>query len=295
MKATAIIVTYNPDTVSLSGLINCLLPQTQKVIIVDNHSANLPQWQQDIQEKAMLIALDKNYGIAYAQNRGIAAAYDVESNKYIIFFDQDSAIDAGFVPTLEAGYEQELKEDPLLAAVGPALVDKRYGFFYPFTRFNPLGGRKKISAENRTKPFEVSTIIASGMLVHQDIFTRVGLMNESFFIDYVDIEWCLRAKSKGYHIKVIPAVTMQHAIGDAVIKVGRWRLPVHCPMRRYYIIRNAFYLFKLSHIPKMVALRQIIVGLIHQMALICVGDKKSENWSALWAAIRDGMRLKPTQ
>jgi rhamnosyltransferase len=38
----------------------------------------------------------------------------------------------------------------------------------------------------------------------------VGGMNDSLFIDYVDIEWCLRAKNLGYEILGCYRALMNH-------------------------------------------------------------------------------------
>ena len=41
-----------------------------------------------------------------------------------------------------------------------------------------------------------SSIIVN--IINNNIILDVGLMDESLFIDWVDFEWCWRAKSKGY-------------------------------------------------------------------------------------------------
>ena len=67
---TAILVTYNPDFSKLQKCVFSLLQQVEKIIIVKNSSENL-DFDDFSQEKIFQIQLDKNYGIAYAQNRGI--------------------------------------------------------------------------------------------------------------------------------------------------------------------------------------------------------------------------------
>jgi rhamnosyltransferase len=291
IKTIAVIVTYNPTPSSLIQLLATLATQTLRIIIVDNNSANLEAWQEKVStnEKVTLLVLDKNYGIAYAQNKGIQQAISTPQSKYIVFFDQDSMVTINFIRSLQKGYEALSAKNPPIAAVGPICIDKRYNFYYPLIRFNRWGFRRKILTENKLQPCRVSTIISSGMLVHKAILQDIGLMNESFFIDHVDTEWCLRAVSKGYHIYAIPAAKMQHAIGDEFIKVGKWRLSVHSPTRRYYQVRNTFYMFKLGYIPKLIAVREMVFSIIHQCLLIILYRKKREYWRVLWKAIKDGM------
>lgn len=292
MKTAAILVTYNPTIKSLLQLIESLLVQTEKVIIVDNNSSNLQCWQVLLEkyEKVVLLALDRNYGIAYAQNQGIKYA---QGSEYVIYFDQDSTIGVGFIHALELGYEKMAAGSKKIAAVGPVFVDERYGFYYPLIHFNKIGIRSKISPERKSEPFEVSVIISSGMLVHQDVLSKIGLMNEKFFIDYVDTEWCLRAQGKGYAIFAIPSAVMLHTIGDSSIKLWRWRIPVHSPFRRYYRIRNSLYMLKLQHVPKLLAVREVCFAVLHQSILIALCDKRKDNWKVLWRALKDGLLTNP--
>ena len=62
-----------------------------------------------------------------------------------------------------------------------------------------------------------------------------------FFIDFVDFEYCLRARSRGYQIAVVNGCKLEHEIGKArKVQIpgfhGLW--PDHAPWREYYISRN---------------------------------------------------------
>ena len=39
-------------------------------------------------------------------------------------------------------------------------------------------------------------------------------MKESYFIDNIDLEWCFRAKSKGYELIGTDEAVLYHAIGE---------------------------------------------------------------------------------
>jgi len=73
-------------------------------------------------------------------------------------------------------------------------------------------------------------------------------MREDFFIDWVDIEWCMRARSLGLKSYYVPSVVMKHSVGDSVVSVLGRDVHVHNDLRNYYMLRNAIYLFRLKSV-----------------------------------------------
>jgi len=293
-KITAVVITYNPTINSLQKLIDNIRNQNIKLILVDNASSNKNDWIPSLiaNEDLKIIELEDNMGIAFAQNEGILIATEQKSD-YIIFFDQDSSIPDGFVRQLLDGSESAKQRGGKIAAVGAIFVDSRYGFYYPIIKLSPNGRRKKINPSHHKDLFEASLIISSGTLVSSKAIEEIGMMNTSFFIDYVDTEWCLRAINKGYKIYAVPAARMEHAIGDASIKILKWRVPVHSAFRRYYRIRNSFYLWKLPHVPKLLSMREIAFSLIHQFILIAFCRDRIGYLKSLWTGVRDGITTAP--
>ena len=79
----------------------------------------------------------------------------------------------------------------------------------------------------------------------------IGLMDEGLFIDLVDTEWCLRAKSKGFHIMGVGEAIMTHTLGEQRKEVWFLRqrsVPFHRPFRYYYMIRNSLLLYRRNYI-----------------------------------------------
>ena len=79
------------------------------------------------------------------------------------------------------------------------------------------------------------------------VIEAVGGMNEGYFIDHVDTEWCLRARMAGWQIFGVCAARLTHALGDRIIRIwfGRWReVSVHSPLRDYYILRNTVLMLR---------------------------------------------------
>jgi rhamnosyltransferase len=90
---------------------------------------------------------------------------------------------------------------------------------------------------------EVDYLIASGILIRVSVLDKVGLMRSDFFIDYIDIEWGLRAKHFGFDSFGVCAAHMEHQLGDAPIHWFGRKIPMHSPLRHYYHVRNAILMY----------------------------------------------------
>jgi rhamnosyltransferase len=292
-RTCSIIVSYNPEIENLVALTKTLALQDDFVVIVDNNSHNKESILSITKslDRCHSILLDKNTGIAHAQNIGIEFAL-AENYTHIVFFDQDSSIDEYYIRDQLQVFAKLKSQHPKLAALGPAFVDKKHGFHYKIVNIDRYGRRTKIDTQHMQKPFAASLIISSGSLVSADALRDIGPMDERFFIDYVDTEWCLRAHAKGYVIFVNPQIQMLHAIGDNSLKLLKWRVPVHSAFRRYYRIRNAFFLLKMPHVPTLLALREIAFNLVHQLVLILFGHNKMGYVRSLWRGLKDGLNGK---
>ena len=91
-------------------------------------------------------------------------------------------------------------------------------------------------------------MIASGSIIRTSALQCIGLMREDFFIDWVDIEWCMRAKRMKYMSYYMPSVVMKHSVGDSVVTILGRDVHLHNDLRNYYMLRNAIYLFRLKSV-----------------------------------------------
>lgn len=275
----SLIVTYNPIQENLHLLVNALKKSGCTPIIIDNASKVL------FSASCYIIRLEHNLGIAKAQNIGIE--YAIKNNaKIVVFFDQDSLItDDQFIKKL---YQPILDGKTKITA--PVFTDSVRGFVYSIVDIDKNGVRKKYYPSPDAKPFTVSNVISSGTMVDVNALIDIGNMLDELFIDYVDTEWCLRAHHKGFNVLIIPSARMTHSIGDMTIRIGKLFLPKHSPFRRYYRVRNAFYLLRKKHIPKRMAFREIIFSIIHQVILIVYSKGERLAYiSSLSNGIRDGV------
>ncbi|MDZ7808845.1 MAG: hypothetical protein U5L11_00280 [Arhodomonas sp.] len=87
-------------------------------------------------------------------------------------------------------------------------------------------------------------LTASGCLIPADAWHRLGPMDESFFIDYVDVEWGLRAARAGLRCYGVCDAHMEHPLGEAPARALGRRVVTHPPARNYYFFRNGVRLIR---------------------------------------------------
>src|SRR5690606_36905073 len=95
---------------------------------------------------------------------------------------------------------------------------------------------------NEDECVDVDHLISSGCLISLDAIEKIGTFEESLFIDYVDTEWCWRARRKGFRLLGVGSAHMKHNLGDdEFIAFGQPRT-LHAPFRLYYQMRNRYWM-----------------------------------------------------
>lgn len=262
------VVAYYPDVAALSLLCVALLREASEVVVVDN-TADPRAPGIALPKGCDLIRLDQNYGTAGAFNAGIRHGLEHGAD-VIVLFDQDSEVPNGF---LERLVEPLRAGEPGVSA--PVARDKATGREYPSRRIGVLGEPRNVRVGDlaAADPIPAEIVISSGCAATADTYREVGLLDDELFIDFVDVEWCLRCRAKGVPIVVVPRAVMSHSVGSGVRRafLGLYRGIVHNPTRNYYKIRNAFLLARRPHAPFLFSLHQLASVLIHhalQLALM---------------------------
>lgn len=289
MNIFAIIVTFNPSLENVENLVEKLFRQGVTPCVVDNFSTNDDSIGLRDIGNAKIIFLDNNVGIAKAQNKGIEYAIKNGAD-YILFFDQDSYINDSYVQDLCLDYKCLIENGENVGIIGPRFIDSRYNFYYKTISVSKCGFRKKHDVSEISEPLRSTLLISSGSLIAVETLKLVGLMRDYYFIDYVDTEWCLRAEHMSYKNYVSAKAIMYHTIGDNVLNFKFFNVPVHSAFRRYFRVRNAFFLMNEPHVPFFLAFREIFYNLIHQIILIFFEKNKLEYIKSYFMGIRDGLK-----
>lgn len=237
----AAIVTYHPDIDHLRALVASISPQVHRVIIIDNNSnASLPielgvtpepQWQINSQ----------NLGLATAYNFAINIAKE-ESATHLLLLDQDSLPAADMVSKLLQAMGKMAYEKLTIAAAGPNYADIKGNYLSPFVKMQGLR-LVRVNCEI-DEIAELDHLISSGSLIDMRAFEEIGGFSDFLFIDYVDTEWCLRARHAHLQLLGVGNAYMSHNIGDTSINIFGRQVLIHSPLRLYYQFRNQIWLIR---------------------------------------------------
>ena len=255
MKAAAgvyaLVVTYGPDTGKLRELLEACNPQVARVLVIDNGSdAACTEWiQKHSGGNVSCLLLRKNLGVAAAHNRGIAWARE-RGATHVVLFDQDSIPAPDMVERLLSAANLLESQGKKVAAVGPEFFDPRYLNPARFVRLRGFWIEKN-RCRSDTELRQADYIITSGSLISLTAIEMIGGLDERLFVDYIDIEWGLRARALGYHCHGVCSAKMRHNLGDDPVRLlGIFRMvPVRSPLRHYYLFRNAVLLYKRRNVP----------------------------------------------
>lgn len=255
MNIVAVVITFEPDNDCLDALLDALLPQVNKIVVVDNCSSNNLE-RYVISRNVEYIQLTENYGIAYAQNIGIQWA-DGFGATHVLLMDQDSVPSLNMVSSLKSALvtiQERTTDTPLLAAVGPSYVDSRTNkkSFFVIEKNHVPDRWFPDESSLDTEVVDVMFLISSGTLIPLDVLKALGGMRDDYFIDHVDTEWSFRARQQGYRLVGVPSAVMEHALGDKVKTIwffGKRQVSYHSPLRDYYMFRNTLLMLKDVSIP----------------------------------------------
>jgi rhamnosyltransferase len=224
-----VLVTYHPDA-EFARRLAPMRGQLGAVVIVDNGSSAAAQ--------AMLRGLGADPAIdvvCETENRGVATALNIglaraaaRGFSWALLLDQDSRIDADLVAGLLAVYHAYPERERL------AIVAAGFRDF----RAEPDATAHGAAPDSWE---ELDTVITSGSLLSLENYRQVGPFRDGFFIDYVDTEYCWRARARGLRVIKTRKHLMSHTIGapsrHRLLWKTKWTTN-HPPDRRYYIARN---------------------------------------------------------
>jgi rhamnosyltransferase len=247
----AVVVTLNPDVSTFDALLEATRAQVDRIVVIDNgsRSDSVRQIARLCDGRAELDTLPQNAGIAAAQNRGIEMAKAAGATD-VLLLDHDSVPDAGMVAALSATANKLRASGVSIGAVGPVIVDRQSLAVAPLPHI--VDGAVRFLPAPESQPTECEYLIASGTLISIEAFRAVGPFDEAYFVDQVDIEWCLRAKRAGFAVVCVPQARLQHAIGDEVVSfwlLGPRQIAVHSPVRDYFYFRNSLRLIRTTTVP----------------------------------------------
>ncbi len=196
-----------------------------EVFVVDNSSQDgtVAMLQRDFPQ-VKLIANSFNAGFAKANNQAIK----LSSGQYVLLLNPDTRLtDDSLLKLLDF-----VKQQPAPCLAGPKLLYadgslqpsvRRFPSFSDqflillklhnfFPQLAPLR-RYYMQGFTYQKVTEVEQLMGAAILVPREIFDRVGLLDEKFWLLFEEVDFCYRVKSAGYKIYFYPLAQVIHHKG----------------------------------------------------------------------------------
>jgi rhamnosyltransferase len=273
---SCVVVFFQPTNAVLQ-LVETLASGGYGVVVVVNGASDSILRALGSSESVAVIDNKANLGLAKALNIGIRHAFQNNHSDFVALFDQDSVPDAS-LPRLLAD-ELDSAGPARLACIGPQLIDRK-------DREARYASNLNAASADRAR-----SIPTSGTVISRGAYAAVGPMMEELFIDGIDHEWCLRACSKGYAVRVSAQVQMVHDMGDASLNYfGRYK-PVHrSPIRHYYIVRNTIYLARFAYLPLAWRVGELVKTFRRVIAYLLFSSDRPRTARLIVRAIGDGVK-----
>ncbi len=277
----AIVVAYYPDTLRLKLMIENLIGQGMCVVVVNN----TPESKLDIDQSDFCFVINNFYnsGMAVAQNLGIQKSLDSNAS-YICFFDQDSVIPDDYLDKMLTYSGGNIGR----CMLAPVIFDEATQKQLPshVLGFMNLSCDKYSDEKKELTPVDI--VISSGMFIPSDVFHEVGMMDDDYFIDFVDIDFCYRLKKSKIPIYIVNSVCMNHSIGTGQVGKSLLLTTMHSPVRTYYKTRNAFILIRKMGVD-LFSLHQLASAIYHGFLSVVYSDNKIEYFRFYMKGIFDGL------
>lgn len=234
-----VVVNYNcfEETKELLRNLQQMNSDLFDVFLVDNNSTkeSADEIRHALSENNHIhfFPLEQNIGFAGGCNVGITEAMK-SSYRYVLLLNPDTLID-------DKDFFTILKEemDGVSADIGGPLInyfpDKQRiyfagGFVSKLTALTTMRGKGEADGKKYSERCECDFITGAAMVIRSDVFQKIGLLPEEYFLYFEESDYCMRAKSAGLKVWFLPKAQLFHKVSRSIGYLSSVYL--------YYMIRN---------------------------------------------------------
>ena len=230
MDLSIVIVSYNTKELLLDCLLSINVPAKLKVevFVVDNHSKDsTPSMVRKKFPDFQLITNSQNLGFSKANNQALVKA----RGKYILILNPDTKV---MLDTLGKMIDfMDQNEKVAIATCRVELANGRLDpdchrlFPTPWRAFCHFLGLSRIFKGSKLfdqyrmgfldpdQQSQIDACMGAFMMIRPKVLKDIGLFDEDFFFYGEDLDFCYRAKEKGYQIVYTPITRIIHLRGAA--------------------------------------------------------------------------------
>ncbi|EKE21977.1 MAG: hypothetical protein ACD_7C00086G0029 [uncultured bacterium] len=204
-KVFIIILNYNGKNIlknTLESVYKINYPNYQ-VVVVDNASTD-----GSFEEARLLFGkfnfIKNNYNAGFAAGNNVAIKWSLEKMAdYIFLLNNDAIIEKDTLLTLI----NEAKKDSDVGILSPIIYkESEKKIWFSGGRINWL----KMRNEHVNNIKKTQYITGCAMLIKKEVFKKIGLLDEKFFLYYEDADFSLRATRNKFKLKIVPSAKVFH-------------------------------------------------------------------------------------
>jgi hypothetical protein len=273
-----------------------------RIIVVDNASSDetVETLRARFGERIDLIVNRDNLGFAAGCNVGIRRALAQEAD-CVLLLNNDTVVNRRFLtPMVEA-----LDAHPDAAAIVPKiyLMSRPDVLWAAGGQIRPWRGRatgRGLGCPD-TGQYDSAGWVDYGsgccLLMPRPAIARVGLLNESYFAYFEDVDWCLRARASGMRVWYAPGSKIWHVAGAASGGSAQQGLNGRTSTTHPYLAarNNLWFIRKyIGGFPLPVALLSFGHYVVYN-TLVCTRLRRWRRLACLWRGALDGALTNPGQ
>jgi len=223
---------------------------SKSVLFLDYSNTILKKEIQDNELKLVIIKTNTNLGFAGGSNVGLKYIIQQNDYSYIWLLNNDTIVDKNSIRNQVAFMKQNNKVDmsgsTILSLDNPNIVIAYAGGVWNplFATTEMIGFNSKFTKniDRTTIEKKLDYISGASMFINRNFINKVGLMEESFFLYYEEIDW---QKRKGTDIELAfcPDSLIYHKGAATVNKQGNLFIQYFFYRNRMLITRKLFSKF----------------------------------------------------
>jgi len=218
MDITIIIVNWNTKDL-LQNCLNSIYKTVQdiafEIIVVDNasHDGSMEKLERNF-PSLHFIENPVNYGFAKGMNVGSQYALS-QGAEYVFLLNNDAVIDIDCIKVLFS-----MLKDDSAGIAGPRIfyykqpqkVWQGGGYFSRLKTGVVVPEKNKLIDKCNEELRQVTFLTGCAMLIKREVFEKVGLLDEDYFLYEEDVDFCLWAARAGFKLLYVPSAKMWHKI-----------------------------------------------------------------------------------
>lgn len=213
------------------------------VTLLDNGSCdNSYEILSSLFPQIKIIKCKENMGFAEGVNIGIKEILKCKETNYILLLNNDVVIEKDMITHMINAAFLDEKIGIVGAKVyqysNPTLLYGTWGTINFRQYVSKIEGENSKDIEKFNKIREVDYVLGCCILIKKNLLDDIGLFDSKYFAYHEELDFCVRAKKKGYKIIFTPKAYLFHK-GSYSLK-GEFKYKV----RNYFLGRNSFLFVK---------------------------------------------------